>query len=51
MYTATIFENAVLWSIIGVAVLGLLYAVLLTRQILRADKGDAKMIRSGAQFA
>jgi K(+)-stimulated pyrophosphate-energized sodium pump len=45
MYTATIFENTVLWSIIGVAVLGLLYAVLLTRQILRADKGDAKMIK------
>ena len=31
------------WSILGVAILGLLYAVYLTRQILREDKGTEKM--------
>lgn len=48
------FEQAALWSILGISVLGLLYALFLRRQILREDKGSQKMqevwraIREGA---
>ncbi len=47
------FEITALWSILGVAALGLLYAFYLARQTLAADKGTQKMqeiwadIRSG----
>jgi len=48
------FEVGAMWSIIGVAIAGLLYAVFLSRQILRADAGNQEMqavsnsIREGA---
>lgn len=48
------FETTAIWSVLGVAILGLLYAVYLTREILAEDKGSAAMqeaweaIRSGA---
>ncbi len=47
-------EAVGVWSVLGVAVAGLLYAVFLTRQILREDQGTAAMqdisnrIRQGA---
>jgi K(+)-stimulated pyrophosphate-energized sodium pump len=50
----TPFEQIAIWSVLGVAILGLLYAVFLRRQILAEDMGTAKMqqvwgaIRDGA---
>lgn len=49
------FEVGAIWSVLGVAIAGLLYAVLLTRQVLRADSGTPEMlavsraIREGAE--
>ena len=37
-------EKGALWSVLGVAVLGLLYAVFLVNQVLRESKGTPKMI-------
>jgi K(+)-stimulated pyrophosphate-energized sodium pump len=54
MKHASSLEIYVVWAILGVAILGLLYAVYLTRQILGEDQGDEKMqaisraIREGA---
>lgn len=54
MYGLTPFEQAAVWSVLGVAILGLLYAVYLRQEILREDKGTPKMqevwsaIREGA---
>lgn len=51
---ATMFESVSLWVVLGIAVLGLLYALLLRRQVLRYDKGSSQMqliwnaIREGA---
>ena len=51
---ATGFETTSLWVVLGIAVLGLLYALLLRGQVLRKDKGSAQMqlvwnaIREGA---
>ncbi len=51
----TPFEAAAIWSVLGVAILGLLYAILLRVQILREDKGTPGMqevwnaIREGAE--
>ncbi len=48
-------EVVALWAVLGIAVLGLLYAAFLARQILQKDKGTSKMqevwqdIRSGAR--
>jgi len=48
------FELVAIWSVLAVAILGLLYAIFLRAQILREDKGDEKMqevwnaIREGA---
>jgi len=48
-------EVAALWVVVGIAVLGLLYALFLARQILAKDKGTQAMqavwqdIRAGAQ--
>src|SRR3972149_1535250 len=48
------FEITAIWSVFGVAILGLLYAILLRNQIMREDKGTQKMqevwgaIRDGA---
>ncbi|MDP3804908.1 MAG: sodium/proton-translocating pyrophosphatase, partial [Candidatus Omnitrophota bacterium] len=38
------FEQAAIWSVLGIALLGLLYALFLRKQILAEDKGDAKML-------
>ncbi|HEY58753.1 MAG TPA: sodium-translocating pyrophosphatase [Anaerolineae bacterium] len=54
MYGLTPFEQAAVWSVLGAAILGLLYAVYLRQEILREDKGTPKMqevwsaIREGA---
>jgi K(+)-stimulated pyrophosphate-energized sodium pump len=51
---ATMFEIISLWVVLGIAVLGLLYALLLRKQVLRNDKGSTQMqqiwnaIREGA---
>jgi len=48
------FETIAIWSVFGIAIVGLLYAVFLRSQILREDKGTEKMqevwnaIREGA---
>ncbi len=50
----TPFETIAIWSVLVIAVLGLLYALFLRNQIMREDKGDEKMqevwnaIREGA---
>jgi K(+)-stimulated pyrophosphate-energized sodium pump len=54
MYGLSPFEQVAIWSVLGVAILGLLYAVFLRSQILREDKGTPRMqevwnaIREGA---
>ncbi len=54
MFGLTPFEQAAMWAVLGIAILGLLYALFLRKQILDEDKGDAKMqevwgaIRDGA---
>ena len=55
MQGLTPFEQAAIWSVLGVAILGLLYAILLRWQILKEDMGTPKMkevwgaIREGAE--
>ncbi|HLE13882.1 MAG TPA: sodium-translocating pyrophosphatase [Anaerolineales bacterium] len=44
MYGLTTFEQVAIWSVLGVAILGLLYAVFLRGQIMKEDKGTAKML-------
>ena len=50
----TTFETIAMWAVLGVSILGLVYAFYLRNQILREDKGTAKMqevwnaIREGA---
>ena len=39
----TTFETIAIWSVLGIAVLGLLYAVFLRQQIMREDKGTPEM--------
>ncbi len=47
-------ETVAVWAVLGVAILGLLYAIFLRRQIMQEDKGTAEMqevweaIRQGA---
>src|SRR5208337_1855873 len=54
LVNATVFETVALWVVLGIAVLGLLYALLLRRQVLRHDTGTPQMkvvwdaIREGA---
>ena len=54
MQGLTQFEQIAIWSVLGVAILGLLYALFLRRQILAEDMGTEKMqevwgaIRDGA---
>jgi len=49
------FEALAIWGVLGVAILGLLYAIFLRSQILREDKGTLRMqevwnwIREGAE--
>jgi K(+)-stimulated pyrophosphate-energized sodium pump len=40
----TIFETAALWVVLGIALLGLAYALFLRRQVLREEKGTPRMI-------
>jgi K(+)-stimulated pyrophosphate-energized sodium pump len=44
MLGATSFEIHALWAVLGIALLGLAYALFLRRQILAEDKGNPKMI-------
>lgn len=39
----TLFEQVSIWSVLGISVLGLLYALFLRRQILRDDQGSKEM--------
>ena len=54
MHGLTSFEAIAIWIVLGIAILGLLYALLLRSQIMREDKGTEKMqevwgaIRDGA---
>jgi len=54
MFGLTTFEQIAIWSVLGVAILGLLYAIFLRNQILKEDKGTPEMqkvwnaIREGA---
>jgi K(+)-stimulated pyrophosphate-energized sodium pump len=54
MQGLTAFEQVAIWAVLGVAILGLLYAIFLRSQILQEDKGSEKMqevwgaIREGA---
>ena len=43
MHGLTSLEAIAIWAVFGVAIIGLLYAVFLRSQILREDKGTAKM--------
>ena len=40
----TTFETVAVWAVLGVAIVGLVYAVFLRRQILREDKGTPEML-------
>jgi K(+)-stimulated pyrophosphate-energized sodium pump len=54
MQGLTSFEQIAIWTVLGIAILGLLYALLLRYQILKEDKGTEEMqkvwgaIRDGA---
>ncbi len=54
MFGLTAFEQAAMWAVLVIAILGLLYALFLRRQILQEDTGDKKAqevwgaIRDGA---
>jgi K(+)-stimulated pyrophosphate-energized sodium pump len=54
MFGLTTFQQVAIWSVLFIAILGLLYAVYLRSQILKEDKGTSKMqevwgaIRDGA---
>jgi len=54
MYGLDTFEQIAIWVVLGIAILGLLYAALLRYQVLKEDKGTEEMqrvwnaIRSGA---
>lgn len=44
MYGLNLFEQVAIWSVLGIALIGLLYAAFLRKQVLREQKGDAKML-------
>jgi K(+)-stimulated pyrophosphate-energized sodium pump len=54
MHGLTTLEAIAIWTVFGIAILGLLYAIFLRSQIMREDKGTEKMqevwsaIRDGA---
>jgi K(+)-stimulated pyrophosphate-energized sodium pump len=54
MFGLSLYEQIAIWSVLGVAIAGLLYAVILRSQILKEEKGTEKMqevwgaIREGA---
>ena len=39
------FEQVAIWSVLGISIIGLIYAVILRTQILREDMGDDKMLK------
>ena len=43
MSELTSYEQMAIWAVLGISLLGLAYAYLLRNQILREDKGTAKM--------
>jgi K(+)-stimulated pyrophosphate-energized sodium pump len=43
MFGLSTFEQIMIWSVLGVAIIGLLYAIFLRNQILKEDKGTQKM--------
>ena len=43
MYGLDTFEKIAIWTVLGVAILGLLYAVFLRYQVLKEDKGTSEM--------
>ncbi|MEO0108061.1 MAG: sodium-translocating pyrophosphatase [candidate division WOR-3 bacterium] len=43
MHGATPFETYAIWAVLVIAIVGLLYALFLRRQVLRHDKGSDKM--------
>ncbi|MCJ7612671.1 MAG: sodium/proton-translocating pyrophosphatase, partial [Candidatus Aminicenantes bacterium] len=45
MLEKTLFEGIALWIVLGIAFLGLLYALFLRRQVMREDKGTRDMIK------
>ncbi|MFA5271360.1 MAG: sodium/proton-translocating pyrophosphatase, partial [Candidatus Omnitrophota bacterium] len=54
LINASLFEVVAIWSVLGIALMGLAYAFMLRTQIMRKDKGTAQMqevwgaIRTGA---
>jgi K(+)-stimulated pyrophosphate-energized sodium pump len=44
MFGLDTFEQIAIWSVLGIAILGLLYAIFLRSQVLREDKGTPKML-------
>jgi K(+)-stimulated pyrophosphate-energized sodium pump len=44
MLGATPFETIALWAVLGIAMLGLAYALFLRRQIMSEEKGNPKMV-------
>ena len=44
MIATTTFEAIALWSVLGIALLGLAYALFLRRNVLREDRGTPKML-------
>ena len=43
MQGLTTLEAAAIWTVLGIAIIGLLYALFLRSQILKEDKGTEKM--------
>jgi K(+)-stimulated pyrophosphate-energized sodium pump len=43
MHGMSVFETYAIWGVLGIAILGLLYAVFLRQQILKEDKGTQRM--------
>ncbi len=46
----TSFESVAIWAVFGIAIIGLLYALVLRNQIMREDKGTEKCRKCGMQF-
>ncbi len=44
VYGLTVFEQFAIWGVLGISVIGLLYALFLRKEILAEDKGSPKMI-------
>lgn len=44
LYGLTVFEQVAIWSVLGISLLGLLYALFLRKQILGEETGTPKMI-------